>query len=89
VAAQTVDWLRTRGHEVRLPEDDAAAVGLEEWAYPEEKIGDHADLAVSLGGDGTILRTVDLVCSAGVPVLGVNIGRLGYLTPVITASRSA
>jgi NAD+ kinase len=35
---------------------------------------------VSLGGDGTILRTVELVAREGVPVLGVNIGRLGYLT---------
>ncbi|MGH9164852.1 MAG: NAD(+)/NADH kinase, partial [Acidimicrobiales bacterium] len=40
------------------------------------------DLAVSLGGDGTMLRTVDLVGPAGVPVLGVNVGHLGYLTQV-------
>lgn len=38
------------------------------------------DLAVSLGGDGTMLRSVDLVAAAGVPVLGVNVGHLGYLT---------
>lgn len=40
------------------------------------------DLAVSLGGDGTMLRTVDLVCGRAVPVLGVNLGHLGYLTVV-------
>src|SRR5262249_18361794 len=40
------------------------------------------DLAVSLGGDGTMLRTVDLVSPEGVPVLGVNLGRLGYLAAV-------
>jgi NAD+ kinase len=40
------------------------------------------DLAVSLGGDGTMLRTVDLVSPDGVPVLGVNLGHLGYLTAV-------
>jgi len=44
------------------------------------------DLAVSLGGDGTMLRTVDLVADAGVPVLGVNLGHLGYLTEVEPAS---
>ena len=38
------------------------------------------DLAVSLGGDGTMLRSLDLVAAAGVPVLGVNVGHLGYLT---------
>ena len=43
---------------------------------------EHLDLAVSLGGDGTMLRTVDLVSPAGVPVLGVNLGHLGYLAAV-------
>jgi NAD+ kinase len=42
-------------------------------------VGD-ADLLVSLGGDGTLLRAVDLAVPVGVPVLGVNLGRLGYLT---------
>ena len=41
-----------------------------------------ADLAVSLGGDGTVLRTVELVSAKGVPVIGVNVGLLGYLTEV-------
>jgi NAD+ kinase len=45
-------------------------------------LADGLDLAVSLGGDGTMLRTVDLVCGTGVPVLGVNVGHLGYLTEV-------
>ncbi len=43
---------------------------------------DGADLLVSLGGDGTLLRTVDAALARGIPVLGVNIGRLGYLTQV-------
>ena len=40
------------------------------------------DVAVSLGGDGTMLRTVALVAEADVPVIGVNFGQLGYLTDV-------
>ena len=43
---------------------------------------DGLDLAVSLGGDGTMLRTVDLVSDAGVPVMGVNLGQMGYLTDI-------
>jgi NAD+ kinase len=39
-------------------------------------------LAISLGGDGTMLRTVDMVCANGAPVLGVNLGQMGYLTEV-------
>jgi NAD+ kinase len=40
------------------------------------------DVVVSLGGDGTMLRAVDLAYEAGVPVLGVNVGQMGYLTEV-------
>jgi NAD+ kinase len=75
-------WLLEHGHEVRMPEDDAEAVGLPELGAPKEKLTEGVGLAVSLGGDGTMLRTVDLVESAEVPVLGVNVGLLGYLTEV-------
>ena len=61
---------------------DAEAVGLLDLAVPDEKLAQDVVLAVSLGGDGTMLRTVDLVDDADVPVLGVNVGQLGYLTEV-------
>ena len=38
------------------------------------------DLVISIGGDGTMLHTVQLVYPAPVPILGVNAGQLGYLT---------
>lgn len=43
------------------------------------------DLVVSLGGDGTFLRTAHLARDHGVPVLGVNVGRLGFLAEVALA----
>lgn len=43
---------------------------------------DDVELAVSLGGDGTMLRTVELALPTSTPVLGVNLGRMGYLTEV-------
>ena len=82
LAIATAEWLVGRGHEVRVPEEDATADGLSEHGCTAEKIADGLDLAVSLGGDGTMLRTVDLVAPCAVPVLGVNVGRLGYLTAV-------
>jgi NAD+ kinase len=82
LAAKAVAFLEESGHEVRIPTDDAEVGGLQGWATPDEDLCRDLDLAVSLGGDGTMLRAVDLVAAAGVPVLGVNVGHLGYLTEV-------
>lgn len=82
LAAEAVAWLRARGHCVRLPRADAEATGLDADAVDPADLADGCDLAVSLGGDGTMLRTVSLVARARVPVLGVNLGTLGYLTAV-------
>jgi NAD+ kinase len=77
--------LATDGHTVRLPGPDAELLGearSEVEAVAPERFGDGLDLALSLGGDGTMLRTVELVARDGVPVMGVNLGQLGYLTEV-------
>lgn len=79
LAKRAITWLGERGHEVRIPADDAEALDLSELACPDDRLCDELGLAVSLGGDGTMLRTVELVAPAGVPILGINVGRLGYL----------
>ena len=79
LAKRAIEWLDERGHTVRLPADDAEALGLDDLACPDDRLCEALDLAVSLGGDGTMLRTVELVAEAGVPILGINVGRLGYL----------
>lgn len=74
---EATQWLHERGHKARSllgPGPDYAPV--------EAELLHGLDLAVSLGGDGTMLRTVDLVSGTNVPVLGVNVGHLGYLTEV-------
>ncbi len=81
LARQATAWLEERGHETCLLADDASAVGLASHAVTPEAAAD-ADVAVSLGGDGTVLRTVELVSAKGVPIIGVNVGLLGYLTEV-------
>jgi NAD+ kinase len=80
LARDAAAWLRDRGHEVRLPLRDAAVAGLPDAGDAEATFARGLDLALSLGGDGTMLRAVDLVAAEGVPVVGVNVGQLGYLT---------
>jgi NAD+ kinase len=82
LARSAATWLRDRGLEVRVPAGDAAPAGLEDFAVELDGFTVGLDLAISLGGDGTMLRTVDLVYECGAAVLGVNVGQLGYLTEV-------
>lgn len=77
-----LDWLDHHGHSVAMPATDAAAIGRPDLARDDADVGRGADLAVSLGGDGSMLRTVGMVADHGVPVLGVNFGQLGYLTEI-------
>jgi NAD+ kinase len=77
LADRCAEWLREAGHQARI----FAELPDAQWGGVDQLVAD-LDLAVSLGGDGTMLRTVDLVMAAQVPVLGVNVGHLGYLTVV-------
>ena len=49
----------------------------------------HIDMALSIGGDGTFLRTAAWVADTGTPILGINTGHLGYLAPLPVADAPA
>lgn len=82
LVATLAETLAANSVSVRVPKPDADAVGLARYGAPAHSFSEDLDFAISLGGDGTMLRTVDLVYEAGVPVLGVNLGQLGFLTEV-------
>ena len=80
LARVAAEWLRAHGHQPWMTIDDAEPLAL------HDLVADHypgsADLAISLGGDGTMLRTVKLLGEQSVPIIGINVGLLGYLTEV-------
>jgi NAD+ kinase len=76
--------LAGRGIEVLAPEEEAARLGEVSARFvPEATLAGSADLVVAIGGDGTLLYAAGLVAGRGVPLLGVNRGRLGFLTDVM------
>lgn len=79
LARRLADFLGEREVQVRVPRPDAEACDLTQYAADLDAFAEGLDFAVSLGGDGTMLRTVDLVYGEQVPVLGVNLGQLGFL----------
>jgi NAD+ kinase len=82
-AMQTLlSWARDRSVRVLALDSERGRVpGLTEPTAPED-LAERADLLVSLGGDGTMLRAMRLSCGRKTPVLGVNVGRLGFLAEV-------
>ena len=72
--------LEAKGHHLWLCAADAQAHGVVQLA--SDRDASDADLVIVLGGDGTVLRAVNMLNGAPVPVLGVNVGVLGYLTEV-------
>lgn len=72
-------WAKERGLDTRVLEGTDVEAGDK---APERSFPEGLDLVVSVGGDGTLLRAALLGARAGAPVLGVKVGRVGFLTEV-------
>lgn len=82
VIATITGWARSRGVTVvGLPEEVERIDGDVTTVRPHE-LAAYADLIVSLGGDGTMLRAMRLAHERQTPILGVNLGRLGFLAEI-------
>ena len=75
--------LRSRGVRVLVSEDAQLPADAPVTRVPESVFGERADLLIAVGGDGTLLYGARLVARHDVPLLGVNRGRLGFLTDVM------
>ena len=73
-------WLKQRNANVLLPEETPPIQGAE--IVDREAFQDRCDMIMVLGGDGTFLAAGKLALRKDIPVLGVNLGRLGFLTEI-------
>lgn len=76
-------WLKGKGVEALVDIETASRLGLKDYrGVPRQEMPALAEMVVVLGGDGTMLSAARLVCEKGIPLLGVNLGGLGFITEV-------
>src|ERR1700722_9112191 len=80
--ASVLDWADQRGIEVLGIDSELSRLACSATPVPPAELRERADLLVSLGGDGTMLRAMRLADRQRAPVLGVNLGKLGFLAEV-------
>lgn len=80
IVAELLPWLKQKGIETFVDIETAQAAGIK--GYLRSEIPAMVDLILVLGGDGTMLSVARLVCERGIPILGVNLGGLGFITEV-------
>jgi len=81
VAKDLINWLEERGCTPLVGTQLASHLGYPK-ALTKNEIRDQGELVVVLGGDGTLISVARLFCGRDVPILGVNLGSLGFLTEI-------
>jgi NAD+ kinase len=83
VLEEIAEFLCSHGLDVSLEADTAQATGMTDYdALSNDELGRRCDLAVVVGGDGTMLGFARDMARHGVPLLGINQGRLGFITDI-------
>ncbi len=79
---QIIKWSQANGIQIRICTDLVPLVGHEDISAEDSEIWRHCDVIISLGGDGSMLSSARIAGNHGIPILGVNLGSLGFLTEV-------
>ena len=83
-------FLASRGHDVVIEAETARSTQLAGFpTAPPEALGMRADVAIVVGGDGTMLSIARRLAPLDVPLIGINQGRLGFLTDIPIARMEA
>ncbi len=81
--SEIASYLSDRAHEVIVDEQIGSDAALKNYkTVPATEMGSHVDLAIAIGGDGTMLGLARKLVGHGVPLVGINHGRLGFITDI-------
>jgi len=79
VISDLVDWLKTNNIEYLIDLEVLALIGSGDNGLHREDLSEEVDLLIVLGGDGTILSVGTSAAKAGIPLIGINMGNLGFM----------
>ncbi len=79
---KVVDWILSNGHKPLVSSHISSLIGKNEIGCNIKDIYQNSELLLVLGGDGTILRVSKYAAINNIPIMGINLGTLGYLTDV-------
>ncbi|HHY03625.1 MAG TPA: NAD(+)/NADH kinase [Thermoanaerobacterales bacterium] len=84
IANKLLNWFNKNGYAVIVEEDLAKLLNRYDLAvaFNNESFAEKVDIVITLGGDGTLLRVARTMAKFNIPILGINLGRLGFLTEV-------
>jgi NAD+ kinase len=82
VAPRLIEWLCTRGYEVIVDPETARYANNAPCVMRDEFANRPLKFVIVLGGDGTFLAAARIVAKPGIPIVGVNLGALGFLTEI-------
>jgi len=80
ILRELLPLLRKKGCETFVDSETATALNIN--GFSRDEIASFVDLVLVLGGDGTMLNVSRLVAEKGIPILGINLGSLGFITEV-------
>lgn len=81
ILSELVRWLKDKGTEPLMDQETASLIEIKS-PYSRQDIAALSEFVIVLGGDGTLLSVARLIGARGTPILGVNLGSLGFLTEV-------
>ena len=81
ILSHLVKWLKDKGAEPLMDQETAGLIDIKA-TYTRQDIASLSDFIIVLGGDGTLLSVARVIGAKGTPILGVNLGSLGFLTEV-------
>jgi NAD+ kinase len=82
IADKIISWFEKKQIEIKIPDEEAKIVGRNDLSCAKKDLAKEVEAIIVLGGDGSILRAARIIEGNKTPIIGINLGRFGFLAEV-------